>query len=73
MLDRVRERNFQQQDEDPGVWDEPMELDDPETESEDEEFPEIHEEFIETVCTGIHDIVITGEVCSSILAPSASC
>ena len=34
------------------------------TESECGEYPDIPEEFIETVCTGIHDIVITGEVCS---------
>jgi hypothetical protein len=71
MLDRVRERNFQQQEEDPGVsWGyDPMDVDDAYTESEDDEYPEIPEEFIETVCTGIHDIVITGEVCSSSLLP----
>jgi hypothetical protein len=64
MLDRVRERNFQQQDEDPGLsWDDPMDIDgDAYTESDCDEYPEIPEEFIETVCTGIHDIVITGEV-----------
>lgn len=64
MMDRVRERNLQQQDEDMGMpWDEPMEIDvDVDTESEYDEYPEIPEEFIETVCTGIHDIIITGEV-----------
>lgn len=67
ILDRFRERNFQQQEEDSSMsWDEPMDIDgDAYTESEYDEYPEIPEEFIETVCTGIHDIVITGEVCSS--------
>ena len=64
MLDRVRERNFQQQDEDLGMtWEDSMDVDcDADTESEYDEYPEIPEEFIETVCTGIHDIIITGEV-----------
>lgn len=63
MMDRVRERNFQQQDEDCGMpWDDSMDVDgDADTESEYDEYSEIPEEFIETVCTGIHDIVITGE------------
>ena len=71
MLDRVRERSFQQQDEDPGMpWDDAMDVDcDVDTESEYGEYPEIPEEFIETVCTGIRDIVITGEVRSSISLP----
>lgn len=71
MMDRFRERNFQQQDEDPGMqWDDPMDIDgDGYTESEYDEYPEIPEEFIETVCTGIHDIVITGEV-SPLFSPS---
>jgi hypothetical protein len=64
MMDRVRERNFLQQDED--TWDDPMEVDGyADTESDCDEYPEIPEEFIETVCTGINDIVITGEVRSS--------
>lgn len=73
ILDRVRERSFQQQDEDPGMpWDDAMDIDgDADTESEYGEYPEIPEEFIETVCTGIRDIVITGEVCSSIPLPSS--
>ena len=75
MLDRVRERSFQQQDEDPGMpWDDAMDIDgDADTESEYGEYPEIPEEFIETVCTGIRDIVITGEVRSSVPLPQASC
>lgn len=66
MMGRVRERNFQQQDEDTSMqWDDSMDIDgDDYTESECGEYPDIPEEFIETVCTGIHDIVITGEVCS---------
>lgn len=64
MMDRFRERNFQQQDEDACMqWEDHMDVDgDAYTESEDDEYPEIPEEFIETVCTGIHDIVVTGEV-----------
>lgn len=71
MLDRVRERSFQQQDEDSSMpWDDSMDVDlDADTESEYDEYPEIPEEFIETVCTGIHDIIITGEVRSSFLLP----
>jgi len=61
-MDRVRDRNFQQRDDD--SWEDSMDVDvDADTESECDEYPEIPEEFIETVCTGIHDIVITGEVC----------
>jgi hypothetical protein len=72
-MDRVRERNFLQQDEDLGVpWDDQMDVDGDDMESECDDYPEIPEEFIETVCTGIHDIVITGEVCSS-LPSVASC
>ena len=67
LMDRVRERNFLQQDEDLGVpWDDQMDVDCDDMESECDDYPEIPEEFIETVCTGIHDIVITGEVCSSL-------
>ena len=78
IKDRVRERNFQQQDEDSGMlWDESVDMDvDAETESEYEEYleyPEIPEEFIETVCTGIHDIIITGEVRSPLFLLSALC
>jgi len=75
MLDRVRDRNSQLQDEDPGMpWDDSMDVDgDADTESEYDEYPEIPEEFIETVCTGIRDIVITGEVRSSILPARAPC
>lgn len=75
MMDRVRERNFQQQDEDLSMpWDDLMDVDaDADTESEYDEYPEIPEEFIETVCTGIHDIIITGEVCSPFLLPRAWC
>lgn len=71
MLDRFRERNFQQQDEDSGLpWDDAMDIDnDAYTESECDEYPEIPEEFIETVCTGIHDIVVTGEVGLSFSLP----
>ena len=71
MIDRVRERNFQQQDEGPGApWDDSMDVDgDTETESDYDEYPEIFEEFIETVCTGISDIVITGEVRFSFFLP----
>ena len=74
MMDRFRERNFQQQDEDLGMpWDDSMDIDgDADTESEYDEYPEIPEEFIETVCTGIHDIVITGEVRSPFLFPRTS-
>lgn len=75
MLDRVRERSFQQRDEGPGMpWDDPMDIDvDADTESEYDEYPEIPEEFIETVCTGIHDIVITGEVCPAFLLSHTMC
>lgn len=74
MMDRFRERNFQQQDEDLSMpWDDSMDIDgDAYTESEYDEYPEIPEEFIEAVCTGIHDIVITGEVRSSFSLPRAS-
>lgn len=62
MMDRFRERNFQQQDEDLSICDDSMDVDgDTWTESEDDEYTEIHDEFIEPLCTGIHDIVITGE------------
>ena len=69
-MDRVRERNLQQHDEDVNMaWDDSMDIDgDVDTESE-YDYPEIPEEFIETVCTGIHDIVITGEVCSTFFLP----
>ena len=75
MMDRVRERNFQQRDEGFGMpWDDPMDIDgDVDTESDYDEYPEIPEEFIETVCTGIHDIVITGEVCSAFSFPHILC
>jgi len=76
-MDRVRERSLQQQDEDVGMaWDDSMSMDidgDADTESEYDEYPEIPEEFIETVCTGIHDIVITGEVRSAFLLPCTLC
>ena len=65
-MDCFREHNFQQQDEDLSICDDSMDVDgDAWTESEDDEYTEIHDEFIEPLCTGIHDIVITGEVCSS--------
>ena len=75
MMDRFRERNSQQQEEDFSVpWDDAMDVDgDAYTESECDEYPEIPEEFIETVCTGIHDIVITGEVCAPSLLPYGLC
>jgi hypothetical protein len=71
MMDRFRERSFQQQGEDVSMsWDDVMDVDvDGYTESEYDEYPDIPEEFIETVCTGIHDIVITGEVCPFIARP----
>ena len=62
-MDRFRERSFQQQDEDLGICDDSMDVDG--DESEDDEYTEIHDEFIEPLCTGIHDIIVTGEVCSS--------
>ena len=75
MMDRVRERNFQQQGEDLGMaWEDSMDIDgDADMESEYDEYSEIPEEFIETVCTGIHDIVITGEVRLLFFLPRASC
>jgi len=76
MMDRVREHNLQRQDEDPGIpRDDPTDANcDLGSASEYDEYPAEHpEEFIETVCTGIHDIIITGEVCLSFLLSHASC
>lgn len=73
-MDRFRERNFQQQDEDTSMpWEDAMDIDgDAYTESEYDEYPDIPEEFIETVCTGIHDIVVTGEVSPPFSLPCTS-
>ena len=46
---------------------------DADTESEYNKRPEIPEEFIETVCTDIRSVFITGEVCSASLLPRTLC
>lgn len=61
MMDRFRERNPQKDEDSSTLLEDPMDIDDAYTESEYDEYPEIPEEFIETVCTGICDIIITGE------------
>jgi hypothetical protein len=76
MLERIEERRLQEERTgEEGDWEDvPMEVDgdgdpdsDYETGDEDEELRDIPEEFIETHCTGISDIIITGQVCAIVL------
>jgi len=59
IKDRVRERNFWQRYKGLGMpWDDLMDIyGDADTESEYDEYPEIPDEFIETVCTNTPDRV----------------
>lgn len=70
MLDRIHERRLRDEvmDVEDDADDSSMEVDDDaDTYSEeDDELREIPDEFIEAVCTGISDIIITGEVSLSL-------
>ena len=68
-MDRIEERRFHEtRAMEDGDWDDvPMDVDGDDSEEDEDELRDIPEEFIEPICTGISDIVITGEVCARAL------